>query len=665
MNNKYNGLSNSEVEKKWQMYGKNIIDFNTNNKFKENSLLIIKNPIFILLFVTIILYMVLKANISLLILCITLIILLIIKTIQTLKINKTEKQIKNILSDYCSVIRNGKEERILFEDVTIDDILILKEGDKVCADAIILEDYNLYTDESCFTNDYTHVEKSNSLLNPNSNLKSNYVYKGTYITKGYGIAKVISIGNNTKIAKNNPIINTNNKESKLQLLTKKLSTLCIITSIIGFILTFIICILLKIELAYSLINSISISLICLFTNPKFNVRYLLNNEKEILMNKNSIIDDYLTIENINKLTYLFIEQENFICENKILIKQICPLVESSELITNALLSTPEYDYELYKEAYKNYLGAKNIHFNKNEYRLIKKYKYSEKTKMCANIYEYENENYIYAMGDLESIYDICELDLSIKYQLHNIEKEYQKQGLEIIAIASKKVDKIESKLLNYDNLKFSGIIGLYKPLKENIKEVIKNLQEKNIKIIMVSKSNKNIAGYIGKQIGINNYKNIITEKELEKLNKEDLNLYIKDLGIICETTTHNKNIINYLKNSDEMIGLTCNEVKEQEIIKNINLLISTKENRTDITKDLSNITLLKNDLSIITEIMNYSKLINHKIKKFILYNFIIHILLITLIILNTIFKLNILLNVIGIIIIEIIVSIFITLKNKI
>ena len=108
MNNKYNGLSNSEVEKKWQMYGKNIIDFNTNNKFKENSLLIIKNPIFILLFVTIILYIVLKANISLLILGITLIILLIIKTIQTLKINKTEKQIKNILSDYCSVIRNGK-----------------------------------------------------------------------------------------------------------------------------------------------------------------------------------------------------------------------------------------------------------------------------------------------------------------------------------------------------------------------------------------------------------------------------------------------------------------------------------------------------------------------------------------------------------------------------
>ena len=114
MNNKYNGLSNIEVEKNQQMYGKNIIDFNSKNKIKENILLITKNPIFILLFITIILYIVLKANISLLILCITLIILLTIKIIQTLKINKTEKQIKNILNDYCSVIRNGKEERILF-----------------------------------------------------------------------------------------------------------------------------------------------------------------------------------------------------------------------------------------------------------------------------------------------------------------------------------------------------------------------------------------------------------------------------------------------------------------------------------------------------------------------------------------------------------------------
>ena len=220
-------------------------------------------------------------------------------------------------------------------------------------------------------------------------------------------------------------------------------------------------------------------------------------------------------------------------------------------------------------------------------------------------------------------------------------------------------------MLNYDNLKFSGIIGLYKPVKENVKEVIKNLQEKNIKIIMVSKSNENIAGYIGKQIGINNYKNIITEKEVENLNKEDLNLYIRDIGIICEATTHNKNIIKYLKNSGEIVGLTCNEVKEQEIIKNINILISTKENSTDISKDLSNITLLKNDLSIITEMINYSKLINHKIKNFILYNFIVHLLPLILIILNSTFKLNILLNVIGIIIIEIIFSTFMILKKKI
>ena len=656
MEKKYVGLTTNDLEKNQKMYGNNTIIYNIKNKLLKNIIKIIKEPIFLLLLICITMFVILREYTYTIVLLTSIIGILIVKLYQVFKTNKIENTIKKFISPNCTVVRNGKEQTVLEENITIDDILLLKEGDSISADAIILENYNLYADESYFTNDNTPVKKSYDLMDKNALLKSNYVYKGTFITKGYGIAKVVSIGNNTEMAKTNTHqeqVNCDN--STIQKLTKKTDKTCVIIAIIVLILTFVLGIVYKINMLNALINAMTVSLVCLLSRVTLPIKYLISKEKEYIARKNVIIKDNLTIENLNKITCLCIDKDEFITENNIIIKQICPLKKDTELIMDALLSSQDYGNELYQKAFENYLENKNININYNHYKLIKKYKYNNKIKLEANIYEYENENYIYVKGNLESIFDVCNLNLDIKYQLHNLEKEYSKQGLEVIAVASKKVDKIEKNILNYDDIEFSGIIGLYKPPKENCKELIDRIQKENIKIIMMSKYNKDISTHIGKILGINNSGNLISSKEMDKISDEKLTTLIKHIGIIYDISEQNKNkLINILKKNNEVIGITGNEITDNTIVNNADILITTKQSGTDISNNLSNIILLDNDLETIITAINYSKLITRKTRKFIFYNIIFHILIMILSIIISSIVNQILLNIICVLILEII-----------
>jgi len=662
VNKKYIGLNNEQIENNQKLYGKNIIQFENQNKVLKNIILVLKQPIFLLIVISIILYIISKQYIYTLISIISSIILLTIKIYQVLKNNKIKTNIQKLIPDYCSVIRNEKEKSVLIEEVTIDDILLLKEGDKVSADAIILRSYNLYADESCFTNDKIDIKKSNDLMNKNTLLKSNYVYKDTFITKGYGIAKVVNIGNNTEITKKYSTYSKNIIDnSNLQKQTKKQDKLCVIASIIVFILTLIICIISKINIINSIIIGISASLVCLFTKTKFNIEYLINKEKEYMSNRNVIMKDNITIENLNKITYLCIDKENFITENKIVIKKLCPLKKATQLIFDTLLAYQPYDDDNTTYALKEYLQNKNVTINQNEYKLIKNYPYNKKIKMEANIYEYKNENYIYVKGNLESIFDICNLDLDIKYQLHNLEKEYSKLGLEVVAVAAKKIDKIEKNILKYDDIEFSGIIGLYNPPKENIKELINQIQKENIKIIMFSKDNKDISTHIGKTIGINNYKNVLTQNEVDEINSEELTKLISDIGIICETSSQNKiKTLNALNKNNEVVGTISNDC-----IDNTSDVLITTNHGTDISKNVSNIILLDNDLKTIINLINYSNIITKKIAKFKLYNLIFHILSMVLVVIISILNTKIPIHILIILALEILFNLnYIMILNK-
>ena len=147
------------------------------------------------------------------------------------------------------VIRDGKETRIAGFEVVTDDIIVLQEGDRVPADATVLQSVNLLADESLLTGepvpvrkcDWDEVEKN---VQPGGD-DLPFVYSGTMIVQGNGIARVSGTGINTEIGKIGKALEGVKEEptrlkQEMGLLVKKLTivaaVLCILV-IVGFTLT--------------------------------------------------------------------------------------------------------------------------------------------------------------------------------------------------------------------------------------------------------------------------------------------------------------------------------------------------------------------------------------------------------------------------------------------
>jgi Ca2+-transporting ATPase len=111
--------------------------------------------------------------------------------------------LRDLSSPRALVIRDGKRIRIAGRDVVPDDLIVLAEGDRVPADAVILECNNLSTDESLLTGESVPVRKSTwdgirEICRPGGE-ELPFVFSGTLVVHGQGIGKVHSTGIRTEM----------------------------------------------------------------------------------------------------------------------------------------------------------------------------------------------------------------------------------------------------------------------------------------------------------------------------------------------------------------------------------------------------------------------------------------------------------------------------------
>ncbi|MFA6384716.1 MAG: HAD-IC family P-type ATPase, partial [Candidatus Omnitrophota bacterium] len=155
--------------------------------------------------------------------------------------NKTERALealRNLSSPRALVVRDGRQRRIAGREVVREDIIILKEGDRVPADSIVLSCSNLSVDESLLTGESVPVRKvdgdEKSIFKRPGGDDLPFVYSGTLIVQGRGVAKVAATGGRTEMGKIGKALQSITEEETL--LKKETGKIVRIFSIFGIIL---------------------------------------------------------------------------------------------------------------------------------------------------------------------------------------------------------------------------------------------------------------------------------------------------------------------------------------------------------------------------------------------------------------------------------------------
>ena len=425
----------------------------------------------------------------------------IIGFIQEYRAENAMEKLKSLVTTVAHVKRDGTIKRIPGEELTIGDIVILEEGDKVPADLFLIESYDLMADESSLTGESNLVKKDTDFANienfsekikdiqkysKEENVQTKLLSMNSNVIFGKGTGVVIATGMDTTIGKIATMIQEDEEETPLTIKVGKLGKKIGIISIIICIFVFFIDFFQAMDILESFMTAVSLAVAAIPEGLPAVLTLTLALGMQRMAKSNAIVKKLSSVETLGSCTYICTDKTGTLTENKMsvrktfltneeystLIAGLCNGVryEDDELIGNP---TDLASYYFAKDnGFENLISNRNlkkeheIPFDSNRKRMT--VIYSESYGSHDDEDSNKNKNYyILTKGAPELILDMCEkIDFyGHKNQLYEDTRKdilseidrKTKSSLRVIALAYKKISKEEyEEILDLDNKEFEN-----------------------------------------------------------------------------------------------------------------------------------------------------------------------------------------------------------------
>lgn len=648
-NSKYQGLSSQKAQEQIVKEGYNELQGKKSRNFWDIIFGVIKEPMFILLVACGTLYMLLGDKEEGVMLLGFVFFIMGIEFYQERKSEKALDALKDLASPRALVIRDGEEKRIAGREVVRDDILVLQEGDRVPADATVLECVNLLVDESLLTGESVPVRKHDwNGENEETQLGGDdrpFVYSGTMVVQGHALAKVTHIGMDTQIGRIGKAIE--NVEESPTKLKKEISGLVKKLTIIGALLCVLVVVVYYLNRSSLMEGFLAgITLAMAMLPEEFPVVLTIFmaigawriSKKHVLTRKPS------AIETLGSATVLCTDKTGTLTENKMKVarlyngrdfwieKQSKEFPEEfHDIIEYGILSSQVNPFDPMEKAI-NHLGdsflngTEHLHSN---WKMEKEYSLSKEMLAMSHVFRNTSTNQmvIAAKGAPESIFDLCHLDSAVQEGYAKAVAEMASDGLRVLGVAKSIQDEslLPENQHSFD-FEFVGLIGLQDPIRQQVPAAVAECQSAGIRVIMITGDYPLTAQNIAKEIGLSNYNECITGAELAQISEEELSERIKTVNVFARVVPEQKlKIVNALKRNNEIVAMTGDGVNDAPALKAANIGIAMGEKGTDVAREASELVLMDDNFGSIVGSIKMGRRIFDNLQKALGYIFAIHV----------------------------------------
>lgn len=628
------GLTNEEVKKLQEKYGKNELNSEKKEKFIVKVIHIICEPMFLLLILAATIYFILGEPRDGIIMLVFVIGIISIDVIQEWKTDKTLSALKDLSEPKIIVLRESQKIEIPSSELVPGDIMYIHEGIKIPADGYVIKCSGLKVDESSLTGESVNVWKTTKEYTGEDYWRDDYCYQGTLVTGGTGIIKVDKTGKNTEYGKIGTNINkVVQSKTPLQKQTDNLVKLCAIIAFILFILVGIFTYLnigdhiFKDRIIESVLSGITIAMAMIPEEFPVVLTIFLSMGAWRLAKKNSLVKKLPSVETLGAVSVLCVDKTGTITKNQMEVTDIitnnCDEKELSRLMC---LCSEEQTYDPMEKAIFKY--AKNLGINKTEIfngEKIKEYPFSNETKMVGYAWKKNNKIILAAKGSPESIIKLC--DVNVKEIENNLLK-IQEKGLRVIAVAFKEYEREEDieKKLEDTKLIFAGLVVLIDPPRETVPKDITLCRKAGVRVVMITGDNGVTASSIAKQIGMDNYDNIITGEMLDKMSDKELQDKVKEVSIFSRVVPeHKMRIVKAFQANGEIVAMTGDGVNDAPALKQADIGIAMGQRGSEVSREAADLILMDDNFSTIVDTIKDGRRIYDNIRKAVGYIFVIHI----------------------------------------
>ncbi len=644
------GLNKQQVEERLKQYGENklikIRKFNALKIFINQF----KSFFIIILIFAAILSVIMKSFLDSAVIFAILIVNAGLGFFQEYKAEKAIDDLKKMMIPEAKVLREGRIVQISSEKIVPGDILVLKEGDSVMADARILSTEGLKVIESSLTGESFPETKVSRRLDISIPLadRINMVYQGTQTVVGYCRAIVVSTGMNTELGKISGLVQEIKSEEnpfkkKLDSFARKLGIFILLLSV----LVISMLVLVGNEFIDSLLVTISLAISAIPEGMPAVISLCLAFATRRMLKHNVLVRKLSASETLGRVSVICTDKTGTLTEEK---------MEVSEIYTNGKMN-PDKDKDMLlkigvlcnrarheKNGKQEYfigdptevaliVSAKNNFLDKKELSekepKVKEFAFNSDRKMMSTIRKSGQKLISYVKGAPEKIVEKCdyelingkkiELDNKRKQDLVKVYENMARQGLRVLSFAYKELpvfNKEISEEIAENHLVFVGFQGMIDPPRKEVKDAIELCKQAGIKVIMLTGDSKLTAEAVAKEIGLHGKS--IEARQLEKMSDKELYKEIDDVSVFSRISPEDKlRIINILKQKNEIVAMTGDGVNDAPALKRADIGVAMGIRGTDVARDSSEIVILDDNFSSIVEGVKEGRRIYDNIRKFV------------------------------------------------
>lgn len=532
--------------------------------------------------------------------------------IQERRASRAAEQLRKMLQSKSRVQRDHTMVELPIDQIVPGDLVLLEAGAMVPADALILEEEDLYVNESALTGESYPAEKNVGILDEGTPVskRQNTVFRGTSIISGTAKVIAVATGKNTVLGNIESELGEIDNETAFEKGLRRFGYMLMRIALLmaGIIL------LANIALGKNPLESVLFALaLSVGLAPEMLpaiVTITLSAGASRMAKQQVIVKKLSSIQNLGSIDVLCSDKTGTLTEGIVRIKAyITPdEAESEQLRRFAYLNA------LYESGYPNPMDTairEQSIVDVTGYTKFDEVPYDFIRKRLSIVVAQGQHHVMITKGAVQSILDIChQVRLSngsivpmtsYANQLGRLYEKFSAEGYRTIGICHRDVtdDPVITKEDEREMI-FDGYILLEDPLRKDVHEVISQLQSRQVRLKILTGDNTLIARNLATQIGISGDK-IVAGRELTALGDDALQRKVEENDLFAETEPFQKErIVRALQRNGHVVGYIGDGINDAPALKSADVGVSV-HNAVDVAKETADIILLEKNL----DVMNY------------------------------------------------------------
>ena len=505
----------------------------------------------------------------------------LIGIIQEIRAKQVLDKLTMLNAPRASVVRDGKRTVINVEDLVVDDIVIFKAGDQVCADAEVSAG-EVQVNESLLTGEADEITKR----------KGDKLMSGSFIVSGQCHARLDKVGEDSYISKltlQAKAMQSKEQSEMIRSLDKLVKCVGVAIIPIGIVL-FSQAFFIQHDGFRESVTSMIAAVIGMIPEGLYLLASVALAVSSIrLAQKKVLLHDMKCIETLARVDVLCVDKTGTITENTMKVQKLIKTDEYDEKEKGGL-SLLVGDFAAAMTNDNITMAALKEYFTKaSGKKVLSKTGFSSATKYSSVTFE----DGAYVLGAPEFV-------LKEKYDDYAEEiTEYASTGSRVLAFGIYD-GEVDGKPLTHGILPF-GFVLLANPIREAAKETFEYFAEQGVEVKVISGDNPVTVSNVAKQAGIKNADRYVDASEFEdeqSMRKALLNNTV--FGRV--TPSQKRKFVRILKEAGHTVAMTGDGVNDVLALKDADCSIAMASG-SDAAAQASQLVLLESDFSCMPEVV--------------------------------------------------------------